>query len=251
MFVIIIGVSNSSQQYNILSVVDTALMLLLTIGVMIVTHVIPFSMQPDKAFLRLLRRFFHSSEYLMTSMRRDRTTTTTRMDCWKRAYHAREVATLPQKLSDWGKVVDTGALPGTTPDQLQALTTNLRTLAYRIQELLDTRSSPQAQFLVQELLADFRAWRLRVQEDFLRLSKDPATGERQAFRTRLTERMNHLEDRFKSVLENVSEGQLSDRDEVNIYLLLGAYRGVSEALVDYTGSSGDINWTDWHEERFA
>jgi len=250
-FVIIIGVSNSSQQYDFLSVVDTALMILMVIGVLVLTSHIPFSMQPDKAFLRLLRRFFRSSEYLMTTMRRDRTTTTTRMDCWKRAYHAREVATLPQKLSDWGKVVDTGVLPGTTPEQLQALATNLQTLAYRIQELLNTHSSPQAQFLIQELLTDFRAWRLKVQEAFLHLSKDPATGEQQAFRTRLAERMNRLEERFKSVLENVSAGQLSDRDEVNFYLLLGAYRGVSEALVDYTGSSGDINWASWREERFA
>ena len=250
-FVIIIGVSNSSQQYNFLSVVDTALMLLLAIGVIIVTSVIPFSMQPDKAFLRLLRRFFHSSEYLMTSMRWDRTATTTRLDDWKRAFHARELATLPQKLGDWGKVVDTGALPGTTPEQLQALATNLQTLAYRMQELLNARANPQAELLVRELLTDMRAWRLKVQGAFQRLSQDPAAGEQEAFRTGLDAAIKHLEARIRETLDKAPEGRFGSRDDANFYLLLGAYRGVSEALVDYAGSAGDINWASWHEERFA
>ena len=30
-----------------------------------------------------------------------------------------------------------------------------------------------------------------------------------------------------------------------------AYRGVSEALVEYAGSAGDIDWSSWREERFA
>jgi uncharacterized membrane protein YccC len=250
-FVIIIGVSNSSQQYNLLSVVDTALMLLLAIGVIVVTSLIPFSMQPDKAFLRLLRRFFHSSEYLMTTMRWDRTTTTTRMDCWKRAFHAREVATLPRKLSDWGKVVDTGVLPGTTPEQLQALTTNLQALAYRMQEFLNARANPQAELLVRELLTDIRAWHLKVQGVFQRLSQDPAAGEQEAFRTGLDTAIKHLEVRIRETMDKAPEGRLSIRDDENFYHLLGAYRGISDALVDYAGSAGNINWARWREERFA
>jgi len=31
---------------------------------------------------------------------------------------------------------------------------------------------------------------------------------------------------------------------------LGAYRGVSEALVNYAGSTGTIDWTPWQEARF-
>ena len=120
-----------------------------------------------------------------------------------------------------------------------------------MQDLLEARCNPQAQLLVQELLADFQAWRLQVQETFLHLSKDPAAGKQEAFRTRLAGKMNHLEERIKCVLDKAPDGQLSDRDEENFYHLLGTYRGVSEALVEYTGSAGNIDWAGWHEERFA
>ena len=42
-----------------------------------------------------------------------------------------------------------------------------------------------------------------------------------------------------------------NRDEEKFYRLLGAYRAVSEALVDYAGDTADINWARWREERFA
>ena len=44
-----------------------------------------------------------------------------------------------------------------TPEQVQALTTNLQAISYRMQELMDARESPQARFLVGELLTDVRA----------------------------------------------------------------------------------------------
>ena len=56
---------------------------------------------------------------------------------------------------------------------------------------------------------------------------------------------------MRDTLDKTPDGQLSDRDEENFYHLLGAYRGVSEALVDYAGSSGGIDWARWREERFA
>lgn len=99
------------------------MMFLILGGVLVLTSRFPFSMQPEKAFLRLLRRFFRSSEYLMTTMRWDRTLTPTHLDRWRRAFHAREVATLPQKLRDWSKVVDIRVPYDTTPEQVQALTT--------------------------------------------------------------------------------------------------------------------------------
>jgi len=249
-FVIIIGVSNQ-QQYNFLTVADTAVMFLMLTGVVALISRLPFSMQPEKVFLRLLRRFFRSSEYLMSTMRWDSGSSPTRLDRWRKALHASELTTLPQKLGAWGKTVDTRALPGTTPEQVQALTTNLQALAYRMQELLNARANPQAELLVRELLTDMRAWRLKVQGGFQRLSQDPAAGEQEAYRTGLDAAIKHLEARIRETLDKTPEGRLSSRDDQNFYHLLGAYRGVSEALVDYSGSAGDINWARWREERFT
>ena len=69
-------------------------------------------------------------------------------------------------------------------------------------------------------------------------------------RTRLSEIVGHLEKRIEETLDKAAELQLSDRENEHFYRLLGAYRGVSEALVEYAGSSGTIDWTLWREERF-
>jgi hypothetical protein len=120
-----------------------------------------------------------------------------------------------------------------------------------MQLLLDERDNPQAPFLVEELLEDFRAWRIGVQTSFQRLADDPAIGERDALRTRLDGFLGQLESRIKEALNKAAEGQLSEQDEENFYRLLGAYRGVSEALVDYVASAGVVDWPPWREERFA
>ena len=120
-----------------------------------------------------------------------------------------------------------------------------------MQALVESRNNPQAGFLVQQLLEDIRAWRLRVQATFQKLSVDPTTGEHEVFRTRLDEITGHLEARTQDVLDKTADGQLSDQDAENFYCLLGAYRGVSDALVDYAENANVIDWSRWREERFA
>ena len=249
MFVTLAAISNE-QTYSFLKVANTALMFALLFLILAITAHVPFSLRPERVFLRLLGRFFRSCEYLMSTMRWDLEREVTRLDRWRDAFHAREVSTLPRKLGAWAPHLDIKALPGTTPQQVQAVVTSLQGLTYRIQELLEERGNPQAQFLVQELQADIRAWRLRVQEILQRLSEDPAAGERETFRTRLAEIMGHLEERIKETLDKAQEGQLSDQDGGNFYRLLGAYRGVSEALVNYAGSADTIDWGQWEEARF-
>jgi len=248
-FLIIIGVSNSSQQYDILSVINTALMLIMLIGVLILASYFPSSPHPDKVFLRLLGRFFHSSEYLITRMHHG--LMPIRLDYWKQVFHVREVSTLPKKLGDWGPAIDTQRLPGTTPAQLQVLTTSLQALAYHIQEVLNEYERPQSQFLMEELLVDFRPWHIGMQASFRRLAKvEPTAGEREALVNRLKEYMEQLELRIKEALDKAAEGQSSDQEVENFYRLLAGYRGISGALIGYAGSAGDIDWAIWHEERF-
>jgi hypothetical protein len=249
MFVSIASISNE-QTYSFLKAANTALMFALLFLILAITAHVPFSLRPERAFLRLLRRFFRSCESLVSAMRWDPQRRVTPFDRWRKAFHAREVSTLPRKLGAWAPHIDTKALPGTSPQQVQAVVTSLQGLTYRIKGLLEDPGTPQAQFLVQELQADVRAWRLRVQETFQRLSEDPAAGDREAFRTKLDGILDHLEERIKGALDKAPKGLFSDRDGENFYRLLGAYRGVSEALVNYAGSTGPIDWARWREERF-
>ena len=250
MFVVIASISNE-QTYNFLSVANTAMMFPLIFLILVITAYIPVSPRPERAFLRLLGRYFRSSEYLMSTMRSNPANAATRLERWKKAFHERELATLPAKLGSWAPHLDNWALSGTSAAQVQTLVTRLQSLTYRMQQLLREGNTPQAPLLVQNLLTDFQAWHTGVQETFQRLSGNPASGEQQALRSRVTDTVNHMEQRIAETLNNTAAGQLSDRDEENFYRLLGAYRGVSEALVDYASSNSDIDWAQWREERFA
>jgi hypothetical protein len=250
MFVVIASITNE-QTYNFLSVANTAMMFPLIFLILAITAYIPVSPRPERAFLRLLGRYFRSSEYLISSMRSNPAYAATRLGRWKKSFHEREVATLPAKLGSWAPHLDNWALSGTSAAQVQTLVTSLQSLTNRLQQLFRERNTPQAPLLVQNLLADFQAWHTGVQETFQNLSGNPASGEQQALRTRVTGIVNHMEQRIAETLNNTAAGQLSERDEENFYRLLGAYRGVSEALVDYATSSSDIDWAQWREERFA
>jgi len=250
MFVVIASISNE-QSYNFLSVANTAMMFPLIFLLFAITAYIPFSPRPERAFLRLLGRYFRSSEYLMSTMRWDPPHAATRLERWKKAFHAREVATLPAKLGTWTPHLDNWVLSDTSPEQVQALVTSLQSLTYRLQQLFEERGNPQAQFLLQQLLEDFRAWRIGIQTSFQRLAEGPAVGERETLRTRLDGILDKLEARIKDVLDKAPEAQYNDQDAENFYRLLGAYRGVSEALVDYAGNAGEIDWAPWRQERFV
>jgi hypothetical protein len=219
--------------------------------ILAITAYIPFSPRPERAVLRLLGRFFRGSEYLMASMHREPDHAPTRLERWRTALHARDLAGLPQKIGAWARFINTRLLPGTDPELVQSIVTRLQALGNHVQELLELRGRPQAECLEQELLPDFRAWRLVVQETFRRLSQNPAAGDPQAFRIKLDEIMIRLEARIREALDKAPEDRISDRDAENFYRLLGAYRGVSEALVEYAGSAGGIDWERWREERFA
>ena len=245
MFVMIIGITDQ-QTYSFLSAADTVLMFALGLALLAFTAHIPVSPRPAKAFLRLLGRFFRSCEYLMVTMRLEPKRRITWLDRWRKAFHARAVATLPQKLGIWAPHIDSAI----SQQQVQTIVTNLQTLSYRMQELLKERDNPQAQFLIQELLADIRVWRLSVQETFQHLSANPTAGKRKQFRTRLTEIMGHLDEHIQRTVDKATAVQLNDQDGENFYRLLGSYRGVSEALANCIESTSVIDLARWREERF-
>jgi uncharacterized membrane protein YccC len=249
MFISIAAISNE-QTYSFLSVATTALMFVLLFFLLAITSNIPFSARPELVFLRLFGRYFRSCEYLMFTMHRDPHRKKTRFECWKKTFYTYEMSTLPTKLGVWARFIDSTSLTDTSPQQLQAVLTSLQALCYRVNELLAEHGSSQAIFLEQELRLDVRTWRGKVQEIFQRLAGEPGAGKKETFCVRLAQIINHLEQRIEKALDKAPENQLSDRDGENFYRLLGAYRGVSEALVDYAGSAETINWADLREEKF-
>lgn len=250
MFVAIASISNE-QTYSFMTVANTALMLALVFLFIMISAYIPFSPRPERAFQRLLRRFFHSCQYLISTSLRDTQRPVTRLDRLKKAFHAREVSTLPTKLGTWGKFIDTGPMSDKTPQQIQAIVTSTQALTYRVKELLEIQDDPQAAYLVQELRDDMQAWRRALQTVFQRLAQDPAVGQHEVLLEKMKQVLHTLEERIEVTMASATRGQINQQEGESFYRLLGAYRGLSEALVDYSGSTDVIDWAPWREEKFA
>ena len=250
MLVVVTGISNQ-QSYSFLSVANTAMMFPLVFLVLALSTYFPFDLRPQWAFQRLLARFFRSSEFLISAMRRGSPQPVTRLERWKKAFHAREVAALPAKLGTWAPYINRGIASGTEPQQINSLVTSLQTLAYCIQYMLEERDTLRVQSLLNELGEDFHVWRVGIKTILQELAQNPSGAESGALRTRLNSVLERLEKQIKATLNRTAEGQFSDRDAEEFYRLLAAYRGVSEALVDYAGKAEGIDWAPWREERFA
>jgi uncharacterized membrane protein YccC len=250
MFLAIAGISNH-QTYSFLAVANTALMFPIIFTVFALTAHIPFSSRPERVILRLLGRFFRSGDYLMSSMERDAGKSAAWLAEWKQAFHSRELATLPQKMTAFARLIDTRDPAGSTSGEVLPLVNRLQALSYRMEELLETRDSLPPEQLVENLLTDFRDWHLGLQKTLQQLALDPGAVDQTAFRHGLDSAMQRLETRTHESLDGLSGDQISVQDRERFYSLLGTYRGVSEALVEYAGSAGSIDWERWREERFA
>jgi len=250
MFVVIAAITNE-QTYNFLDFASYTLLFPMLFLLYIISAYIPFSPRPELVVLRLLSRFFRSGEYLMSTMHWPPERSPTYFHRWRKAFHERELNTLPAKLGIWVPHISARVLPGNSAGKVHTLMASLQVLSYRMQQLLEACSDPQAQYLVQQLLEDFKTWSLRVQETFQQLSKDPAAGQHDVYRSGLDKIMDKMETRIMDVMNKAADGQLSDQEAENFYRLLDAYRGVSKTLVDFIGDTDDIDWPHWREERLA
>ena len=246
MFVVIISVSNQ-QTYSFLSVANTALMFSLMFLLLGIVAYIPFSPLPDRALLRLLTRYFRSAEYLVSQPApRGKTAPDSR----RAVFHTQELTSLPAKLTGWAVHADPITLGAASVQQLPLLVNSLQALTYRLLELQEVRNLPQSPLLVTALDEEMQAWRQRVIEGLQQLSTNPSYRE-SLMRARLDDRLQRLEDITRACFDSSAGDNLTPEEEENCYRMLGAYRGISESLLDFAERAGGLDWAPWYEERFA
>jgi uncharacterized membrane protein YccC len=250
MFVAIASISNE-QSYSFLVVANTALMMPLVFMIVAITAHIPFSPRPERIFLWLMGRFFHSCDVLLFSRDQQSDRQMAGVNHWNTAFHARELSSLPQKMAALIPQISPKALAGTSPAQLQAIVASLQSLADRMQGLAEANRYTRSMHLPKELRPAVSDWQMAVQNTLLNLSGDPTSGNKDAFQSRLSGIMVVLEQRIQLALDNDLAGQISAQDGENFYRLLGAWRGVSEALITYAGSTTPVDWAPWREEHFT
>ena len=249
LFLLLANLTNV-QTYNFLHYANTALQWSLLFVLLSLTEYLPISQQPDQVCLRMLGRFFRSCEFLMATMGWSTQHESSFSARWRKKYHTHEVAILPGKFAGWGRFLPPAALGRTTPEQVQALSMSLQALSFRMQELIEAGFFRQSDVLVRELLADVRRWRVSVQEIFGQLADKPESAEAAALQSRLDAVLVRLEARIREALDRIDAARVSAEESGNMYRLLGAHRGVSEALVNCAAKTVEIDWARLREERF-
>jgi hypothetical protein len=161
-----------------------------------------------------------------------------------------DLTRVPGKLATWGSVLPAAALSQCTAEQVQALIDSVQALAYRMQDLIEARATPQSQVLVLELLAEVRVWRVGLQDIFRNLSQHPEAANLADFRSRLDAMLKRLEGQIEKAVAGANQASISTRETENSFRLLGAFRGVSEALVNFARQAGGIDWARLREARF-
>jgi uncharacterized membrane protein YccC len=250
MFVSIASITNE-QTYSFMVPATTAMMFPLIFMLIAITAYIPHSPHPEHAFVRLLERFFHDCEFLVSNISGNRQKFLFGIDGLIERTRRKDIVSLPVKLRTWSQHINMTTLPATTNDQMKSIVTTIQTLTDRIQDLLEVSSHPQSDILVRELNEDMNAWKLTLTKTFVNLSNDPAGGHGETYRIRLREIMERMEKRIKETLDHTQDELFTDSESENFYKLLGAYRSVSESMVEYAEKSEGIDWDCLREERFA
>ena len=250
MFFAIASISNE-QSYSFLVVANTALMMPLVFLIVAITAHIPSSPRPERIFLRLMKRFFRSCDYVLSSREIEAGKQSAGRDARRAAFHTRELAILPQKMSGLVPQIDSGKLPGTTTAQLNSIVTSLQSLSERMQTLIEANSQIQAPRQLRDVVPDAVDWKASVQAAFVKLSTDPTSSDAALYHSRLSSIMAVMEQHVQNQLNTLAEGKVSAQDGEKFYRLLGAWRGVSEALVAFADSTMPVKWTPWREERFT
>jgi hypothetical protein len=219
------------------------------LGCLALTRYFPVSLRPEDRFRAILRRFFRSCEFLMATTDWPRGRASSRLQRWRKAFHLSEVSSAPGKLESWARALPAAALGQATPAQVQDMVTSLQALSYRMQTLMQAQPADEPDAVMGELLADVRAWRIGVQQVFARLSASLDEADAADLRGRVDALLARLETRVQNAVDSASESRVSRESGEIVYRLLGAHRGVSEAIIEVT-EKGGIDWSRLREARF-
>jgi uncharacterized membrane protein YccC len=247
MFVMVISVKNE-QTYNFLIILNLGVMFVLALVAGWISGWFPFYLAPAQRVSRQLRRLLTSGAELLAmevaapgwplrAMRRD--------------FHLREVATLPDKIGRWLQASPVNALDEKFPGQAGTFVGNLQLLSNHLRNLFSLRSDAHTLVLARQLEPEFESWRSALVEVLQGLSREPSSADGSALRSRLDSKLAAMEERIAQVLNAAPPDSDSSRDESEeLYRLLGAYRGLSQAIIDVVESGAQIDWDALRESRF-
>jgi uncharacterized membrane protein YccC len=209
--------------------------------------------RPEKALLKLSRRYFRSMEYLVSGLTPANSSEASWFQQWRYRAHLYEIKTLPEKIASWGRAINPDLFPANSKEQVQALVTSLEVLSIRVESLLEAGEDVRDQHLVRRTSKELLPWLVKIETTFSKWSAHPETGAGAIndLKDRLEKTLKMLETRIDRVLEQMDTTSANPVSSESYFRLLGSLRGVSEASVAYAGVAVGIDWGQWREEKFS
>ena len=240
------GISNQ-QTYDFASMMNTYVFTMSGILMVYAMTYLIGSPRPEKTVLGQLPRFFRSCEFLLSRPPKPESW----VDRIQHAYHRRELQTLPDKIMAWGAQINPKSFPQNSAKQVKALAVRLELLAFRIDDLLNLRSSPQADRMLRELGDEIDSWQTLLEEAFREWSGTVEAGPKQDLHERLSGQLAQLNASVEEKVSSIQASESGDPDGEGFYRLLGAFRGITRAGLAYDKGSREIDWDAWREEQFS
>ncbi len=242
----------NEQSYHFSSYANTSISLILTACLLIVCSYIPVSQCPEKTFLRLVRRFFKHSKFLLANTAAGSRKEPCFRNRIKTKFYINDLLALPVQIAAWGARIDHKSFPDNSPEQVQDLVTTLQELALRTRAVLDAREYVHTGHLLMELQNDLHTWWALLESEFKLRITNPgiSTLPGIAIPEQLEKRLSLLEKRRKNVFALEDTGNRHAMDYENVYRLLGSYRGLLNSEKKYMLLASKIDWQHWQEGRF-
>ncbi len=247
-FAVVTQIENP-QEYSFTFVANFSVAFLIVLGILAIVAYFPISFRPEHVFLRLIRRYFYSAAELLETLHFDKRRHGSWLERQRRAYHAHQLATSPGRLSMWTKALPDAALTTDGRASAQQLVVGLSMLGDRTRDLMAMREVDHAEVWVRELLDTVRQWRLGIQGICEQMAEAPEDLAFEDFQDRLSARMDLVEAQVSRAIERGSIAGASEAQSENLYLELGGFRGVSEALISVAGQLSMVDWPRLRETR--
>ena len=247
LFVMLINVENL-QQYNFISVANWAFVFPLFFAAVALASYWPFSFKPEHVILRLLRRFLGSCARLAASPG-PQGNETGFIQNYRRAFDAYTVRAVPGRIAAWSRALPRAALGDTPPERLAELVAGLQLLADRLQDLGTVRGYAQDAVLVRELEVERDRWRGGLETALQAAADSPGGTDSTALGAQLAALLERVEQRLEETLTGPAAAVPAEQC-ADMYRVLGAYRGVSVAVIDLARTASGIDWARLRETRF-
>jgi hypothetical protein len=206
------------------------------------------SPRPEKAFIKLVRRFSKSAGYLISQQAHDARNSPSFIERYKTAFYLRELRTLPGRIKGWGKAIDKKLFPNTSNQQIEEMVSALQVMAIKIEALMEARSigrENEHPEMLREAIVDWKQWfdatlgTWETNDDELKMRNSEA----------IKIRINVLEEKLGAIVSQ-NKNSLNEEDGIQLNRLLGSFHGVTQAALSFANAVEKIDWHQYKEERF-